>query len=404
MPSLRPLHGLLEAFRALPAAAPLLPRLSELDGVHLVGGAVRDLLLGGNPLDLDFVVEGEVAPVAGRLGGAIVVHDRFGTSTVTLGGRSYDFARARSETYAHPGALPAVTPAGIGEDLRRRDFTVNAIALAVAGPRAGRADSVPGALEDLEAGVLRSLHDESFEDDPTRILRLARYRARLRFGVEPRTGQLLRAALDSGALKTVSGNRLGAELRLAAAERDPLGALGVLTELGVAAALEPGFGLADPAVAREALSLLPEDGDAAALTLACCCLGIDLSRLGPLLDHLAFPAHQRGAIVTAAHGAPALARALESSRLPSEIDAAAAGRPPEAVALAGALGPASQAHEWLSSLRHVRLEIGGDDLLREGVAPGPAVGAALRAARQAKLDGRASGREAELVAALEAVT
>src|SRR5256885_6501771 len=128
---------MLELIGALPAGGPLLRSLAGEPAVYLVGGAVRDLLLGGRPLDLDLVVEGDAAAAAARIGGELVVHDRFGTSTVTLDGFTYDLARARRERYLHPGALPEVEPAGLGEDLPRRDFSATAIAGALRGEDAG---------------------------------------------------------------------------------------------------------------------------------------------------------------------------------------------------------------------------------------------------------------------------
>src|SRR5579884_2405324 len=175
---------LLDQVRSLPAARPLLERLDGRAGVHLVGGAVRDLLLGGAPPDLDLVVEGDAAGLVAQLGGVIVRHERFGTWTVALDGFSYDIAQARSETYPAPGALPEVRPATLEVDLRRRDFTVNAIALALGGSTPGQLSAVPHALEDLDRRQLRVLHSLSFADDPTRLLRLVRYRARLGFAPE----------------------------------------------------------------------------------------------------------------------------------------------------------------------------------------------------------------------------
>jgi len=391
---------LLDRVQTLPAAKPLLERLRDDSRVHLVGGAVRDLLLGGAPIDLDLVVEGDARAVASELGGELKAFDRFGTATVVLDGFSYDIARARRETYAHPGALPDVQPAPLAEDLLRRDFTVNAIALAFS----GELTAAPMALEDLEARRLRVLHDQSFIDDPTRLFRLVRYSSRLGFEIEPHTRALAERAIVAGALGTVSGPRIGAELRLLAREPNPLAALHALGDLGLDAAVHPAFGLAGdaPALARRALALLPEDGRPDRLALAVAARGVPAAELGALLEWLAFEAEDRDAILLAAARADDVAGALEAARAPSEIAAAAAGAPPELVALAGALGPAARAREWLDTLRDVRLEIDGGDLIAAGVPEGPAIGRGLRAALAAKLDGQAPGREAELAAALKA--
>lgn len=396
------LPKLLEQAIALPAARPLIFRLPEAPKVHLVGGAVRDLLLGGAPIDLDLAVEGDAVALAISLGGEIQVHDRFGTSTVRLDGFTYDIARTRRETYAEPGALPDVEPAPLLQDLQRRDFTVNAIALALAGDTAGELGAVPAALEDLDARRLRVLHDRSFIDDPTRLLRLVRYATRLQFEIEPHTRALADAAISAGALRTLSGSRIGAELRLLAREPDPVQALAGLRLLGLDTAIHPGFGLDDENLARRALALLRDDGRRDRLALAAAARGVPAPELAALLDSCAFEAEDRDAIVLAASRAGQVASALAAAGAPSEIAAAVGGAPPELVAMAGALGAAPQAREWLDRLRHVRLEIDGRDLLAAGVPEGPAIGRGLRAALAAKLDRRASGREQELAEAVHA--
>src|SRR4051794_32995335 len=166
-----------------PGAETALAALAGEPGVHVVGGAVRDALLGRVPRELDLVVEGDAVAVArraaARMNGDVTVHERFGTATVRADGYEFDVAAARTETYPRPGALPdVVLGATIAQDLGRRDFTVNAMAVRLAD---GALTEWPGARADLEAGVLRVLHERSFADDPTRMLRLVRYPPRRGF-------------------------------------------------------------------------------------------------------------------------------------------------------------------------------------------------------------------------------
>lgn len=396
---------LLERALALPAVRALAERLGPefSPAVLLVGGAVRDLLIEVRPVDLDLMVEGPVAALATVLNGdQLRLHDRFSTATVELEGSRCDIAQARREFYPAPGALPEVQPASAAEDLRRRDFTVNAIALVLTGPARGELLSATDALSDLGARRLRVLHELSFSDDPTRLLRLARYSARLRFEIEPDTLALARRAVHEGALLTVSGARIGNELRLLASETDPVNALRALAALGIDRAIDPHFGLADPALLARALALLPEAERRDRLALAAALLDAPAADAAALLDRLAFVAGDRDAIVAAATRARALSARLEMAGQPSEIDAAVGGAEPELVALAGALGPTSAAREWLTRLRALALQIGGDDLVAAGVPEGPAVGKGLAAARAALLDGEAPDRTTQLAVALSA--
>ena len=216
---------------ALRRAYPELAALHDLAGgkpVYLVGGAVRDLLLGRGRADIDLVVEGDATALAARLGGVVVEHERFATAKAQLGGHEVDIATARAETYARPGALPEVEPtAGIAADLARRDFTINAMAIPLR--RDPELIDPHGGLEDLDAGMLRVLHSRSFEDDPTRALRAARYVARFDFELEPDTAELLRHA-DLG---TVSTDRRDAELLRLAGETEAVRGFGLLAEWGL---------------------------------------------------------------------------------------------------------------------------------------------------------------------------
>lgn len=391
------------ALRALPGAQRLLDGLAGEPGVYVVGGAVRDLLLGTEPRELDLVVEGDATAVArraaSRLGGRVVVHERFGTATVTAPGRSFDLAGARRERYPRPGALPDVElGATIEDDLARRDFTVNAMAVRLAD---GALVAWPGALDDLRARVLRVLHDRSFVDDPTRLLRLVRYAARLGFEIEPGTRALAAAAT----VTTVTVPRLGAELRLLAREPQPAAVL-LLDDLGLGRAVVHDAFAVDGAVVERALALCPEDGRPDLAALAAGCLDVPVGELSLRLDALAVPAGDREAIVEAAGSARGLADALADPAVetPSSLWALLRRAHVETIALAGALAdPAgvAAARRWLDEVRHVRLAITGDDLVAAGIS-GPAVGAGLEAALAARLDGVAAGADEQLAVALRA--
>jgi tRNA nucleotidyltransferase (CCA-adding enzyme) len=416
--------AVIEALAERPGGPELLELASRHDGVALVGGAVRDLLLGETPRELDVVVpSGSSAELASELASRlpgndarmpeVELHERFGTATVAWIYGRVDIAERRAESYPRPGALPEVRPGSEAEDLARRDFTVNAIALALGGRRGGQLEAVEHALEDLAAGRLRVLHERSFLDDPIRLLRLARYSSRLRFAIEPDTALLASRALSAGALGTVSGARVAAELWLATEEPIPGAAFTSLAELGVLEALSLPSPF-DERLLLDALALLPPDGVGDVLEMGVLFHpGGEASEAArraaaELMDSFEFFAETRETVLAAAFDSHALAAALEQAERASQLHALLAGRPVEAIAIAGALAgrrapqAAGRATAWLSELRHVALEIGGDDLLAAGVPQGPEVGRRLARTLERKLDGELDGgRDAELAAALE---
>ena len=431
MSRLHPVHDAAEVIarlETLPGGPELLAQARVRQDIALVGGAVRDLLLGHWPQELDVTVARDAAGLADALAEAIspseraygepierVVHGRFGTASVAWQYGCLDVAERRAESYPSPGALPEVRPGSFEEDLRRRDFTVNAIALPLRGREAQGLIAVEHALADLRAGRLRILHEHSFRDDPTRLLRLARYAARLGFEVEPQTLQLARDALARGALQTVSHDRLAAELALAAAEPDPIGALASLDALGVLEAL----GLPIPfdrALADTAARLLPPDGSPGILALAAAFhppapAPAALEAAEARIEELTVDGATRARVIEAALGCFALAPVLAGlgEAQPSELRSLFGDAGAELVAMTGALasragqGAEAAARRWLAELRHVRLEIDGRDLLAAGVPEGPQIGRRLSTALDRRLDGElAPGRDAELAAALEA--
>lgn len=436
--SLRTGAEALGALQGLPGGSQLLQLADGRDDVELVGGAVRDLLLGGAPRELDVVVGDDAAAFADELARGLNAlagqsskerfqsssHERFRTALVWWEGGRIDVATRRSERYPEPGALPEVGEGTPEEDLRRRDFTVNAIALPLGGAHRGELRAVPGALEDLAAGRLRVLHGSSFIDDPTRLLRLARYRARLGFAIEEHTAHLVATAIHARALDTVSRARLGAELRLALSETDVLAALASIHDLGLLQALSSELSF-DEEDAGTALGLLSEAGegtrsDLLLIAMMLLPLGYDFRhrldeqvrwQMTGLLDDLEFSAPDRDRAMRAVFDRQAITEGLFAAKTPADIYEVAALAPPEAVALAGlGLGTDERdnqvlvaARRWLSELRHIRLQITGEDLLAAGVPQGPEIGRRLQAALMRKLDGElADGRDAELAAALEA--
>jgi tRNA nucleotidyltransferase (CCA-adding enzyme) len=414
----------LERLRALPGGSELLAVAESHDGsMELVGGAVRDILLEGIPRELDVIVDSDVEQaareIASALGGEVTLHERFGTALVRGGCASVDLARIRAESYPSPGALPEVRTGAPEEDLERRDFTVNAIALTLTGEQRGRLRMVRGALEDLSERHLRVLHDASFLDDPTRILRLVRYSARLRFDIEPHTAALASAALQAGALETVSGPRLGAELRLAFAEADPVRPIAELDRLGVLTAWERGVSF-DEHMVRTALEILPEDGSTrvllAASLLLDLCKELDDEdtepRMRGFLCDLELPAREGDRAFGVAVSAAFVSDHIHSADTTSDLLELTVGTPVESLALAAAIkdiedGPGSYGRrvieEWLGEQRHVRLELTGDDLIAAGVPEGPEVGVRMEESYKLLLEERIEpGREAELRAALDA--
>lgn len=417
----------MEELLSHPAVARLRSALAEVPGSWLVGGAVRDLLLGGEVVDLDVVVEGDgvsaARAAASALGGSVVEHGRFGTATVTApDGFAFDVATARAEAYPAPGALPEVRPAGLEEDLARRDFTVNAIALSL---EDGTVREFPGAREDLEARALRVLHPRSFADDPTRLLRLVRYAARLGFEPDTRTDALARDAIAAGALATVSGPRIGAELRLLCGEPTALAALNHAESLGLTDALElsPRLDLARDALkyAGEGVDPGPAQGrpvgkcpqgkhsdgtPSARRDLVVLATSLTRGRAPDLarrLDSLGFGAADRDAVTAAALESETLAERLTHAHRPSEVRHLVAGRPPEQLAVAAALGAAEPVRRWREEWSGVELSISGGDLIAAGVPEGPDVGRALDAAWSAALDDGVRDRDGQLAAALRAV-
>jgi len=395
-----------ERIRRLPGMDRLLPAVEGLPPMYLVGGAVRDLLRGADAVDLDVAVEGDARSaaraLAERLGGTVREHERFGTATVQAPDLTFDLAATRTESYDEPGALPRVAAALLSEDLKRRDFTINAMAVALHGDDLGHLYDPHGGLSDLEARVLRVLHSGSFLDDPTRLLRAIRYETRLGFHLDENTARAARAAVAEDALSTVSGARVRDELIDLLGEHEAPTAVERLRELGVAAGLHPALDPDPELVASASLGAAAIGADRGLASLAALVAGAP-AELEPWVADLQLEARERDGVSRAARVAPHIVRALrERELMPSELRDLLGTEPPEALALALALGaPAEPILRWVTELSGVQLEINGADLLVAGVPEGPAVGRALEETLRRKLDGLVAGRDDELRTALE---
>ena len=402
----------------------LLQRVAETAGrlglpLYAVGGLPRDLLLGSPGKDLDVVVEGPAEDLAralaGRYGGRVVVHGRFGTAKwetpvpagQPTGGaqqngarRVLDLVTARSEVYRQPGALPSVTAGGIADDLRRRDFTINAIAIRLDGSHLGELRDDMGGRRDLEQGIVRVLHERSFIDDPTRMYRAVRYESRYGFRMADETLALLPGGREG--VRKLSAQRIRHELDLILDEERAQAILRRLAELdllrAIHASLSFGAGAARRLAAAEqapllAIPALPRRG------------------LRWLLWLMELPAPEIASLQERLHFTSALFKDLAgASRLLSQVDSLV-GLPPSgwdehlqeappaavyAVCLTLDPGPARAAlKSYLREWRHLRPRTTGHDLKDLGLEPGAQYRQILRELRRAWLDGEIRSEEDE---------
>ena len=420
-----------EVLGSLPETSAALVRavLEQADAqrirVYLVGGPVRDLLLGRAVRDVDLLVEAWEGGGALELARAVVTpelrataHDRFGTVTLRGERAAIDLATVRREAYAHDGALPTVEPGSLEEDLRRRDFTVNALALplsaAARARRAGIVDVEEG-LADLEQRRLRILHPRSFHDDPTRALRAARLAPRLGFSVTRDTRSALWGALRDGAFGRVSGDRLRRELvklfEDAALGLDPARALRLLGDWHVLGALEPGLGVERAAAAplrRIGRAVMEAPWQAGRWRPWISGLAVWLATLPPALrrralQRFAVRGEQARRIAEFPKARDAWLRGLARARGRGAIDAVLAGVDEESLHALHAWAPPAlrrRIRRWAGEDRARRLPVTGSDLVEVGLV-GPAVGRALLCIRTAYLDGALCTREEALALARE---
>ena len=390
--------------------------------LYIVGGFVRDLLLGTPTFDLDLVVEGDAIAVARRLAkelrARVTSHGRFGTAKVILGGTagtslppSLDFVTARTEFYQHPTALPEVERSSIKQDLYRRDFTINTMAICLDRDRYGQLIDFYGGERDLNDKLIRALHNLSFVEDPTRILRAVRFEQRLGFRIETRTGELIDDALPL--LDRVTGERLRHELELILEEREPVHILKRLDELGVLRRVEPGLrcdAWLEEKMARASQILelqpvpsetgLPEEASSIGtvgvdgrthLWLALVTYRLTKGQLDRFVERLRF-SQEVAKYLHEVRRLRGLAWRLDKPDLkPSRVYRMLHAFSPRALTafFVAVDSPAVSDYVllYLNRLRYVRLYVRGDFLKKEGLPQGPAYSEILDRLLYARLDG-----------------
>ncbi len=377
---------------------------SQGQGLYLVGGVVRDLLLEQTNLDLDLVVEGNAIELAQHLveinHGKITIHPRFNTAKLQWDKWSVDLATARSETYAKPGALPTVTPGSINTDLFRRDFTINAMAIELNPSHYGELIDRYGGKDDLEHKLIRILHEKSFIDDATRIWRGLRYEQRLNFQLEPTTLKLLKR--DIPMLDTISGDRIRYELECILKEERPEKVLRRAEELGVLPKLSPTLKsrgwLAEKF--NQARQISFPNPPPIGLYLAPMVYSLTNEENEQLISFLKLPktlAQTLRDTISLKARLPALAN---PELTPSRIYRLLHGYSPQAVTVNSLACDSSITRQhiqlFLDKLRYVKSALTGDDLKRMGIAPGPQMKEILQRLHEARLDGKVTSKQGEV--------
>ena len=396
--------------------------LADAEGLalYLVGGCVRDLLLGAGHVDIDLVVEGDAVAFAGRcaeaFGGRCVTHRRFGTATLEAAdGFKVDMATARRETYERPGALPRVERGTIRDDLLRRDFTINAMAMALNKASFARLIDLCGGEKDLRLKLVRVLHLKSFIDDPTRIVRAVRFEERLGFRRERRTAQWLRSAVAGKALFTVQKHRLRDELVLLFQELRPYGYLRRLHAAAGYAYISPSlrfhkewrrrFDRAADAM-RWFEEKLPHRRrlEAHAVFMSLFFFDLPVGELEAVCRAFAFRRSESQHILTLRREAQRVKKVLARKEVrPSVVYRTLEPLSYEVILSLRALFEdrrlCRHVEDFFLSFNGQRIHVGGEDLKAMGLKPGPDYRRILDKLLLARLDGRVATKEEEIAAA-----
>ena len=387
--------------------------------VYVVGGFVRDLLLGIKNVDIDLVVEGDgivfAKKLADKFDGKILSYKKFGTATLILRGRpNIDVATARTESYSRPAALPDVEPCTVKLDLARRDFTVNSMAVKLSERGTFFLIDFFGGEIDLKDGLIRILHDRSFVDDPCRIFRAIRFEQRFEFCMEGQTKQLMRSAIESNLIGQLSGDRLMNEIKLLLSEADPVRYVDRMRGLSLLQTIAPeifddDFHWAimkklDSALAWADMIPLAEKPEAWFVYFQTLFMVKDDEAFEEMMMRLNFPSNIYGRMCSDRECFVEAMRDLNEERelKPSEIYNVFSKQSSEALILLLATCFNKRMKEYVELYfkkycASAKIELNGDDLIGMGMEPGSSFNDVFKALRDARINGQVTSRDEEIV-------
>ena len=369
--------------------------------LYLVGGTVRDVLAEAPLTDVDIMAsenpERFIESIRGHGDAEVRKASAFGTWSLTVRGVDVDLSTARREIYEHPSALPTVFAGTVEEDLARRDFSINAMAISLSEDSWGDLLDPHDGGTDLKRGLIRVLHDRSFEDDATRILRAIRYACRLDFRLEPRTKTLLERDLPY--LSTISPDRVRHEIERIFREPRAGDMIEMAGSAGVLAAIHPRL-QADAAALRATESDPQNDARRAELLLGLMVQSVADRDVEPIIKRLNLNADWARLVRDVAVLRERLPDIKDENVTRSHVYRLLHGLHPHAVESCAMAASDPTVEGWLrvylDELRHVRPLLNGDDLMALGVSEGPAVGQLLAKLLDARLDGHVMSIEDEM--------
>ena len=385
-------------------------------GLYVVGGMVRDILLGIENLDLDLVVEGDGLAFAKAFAhakrGKVKVHERFGTARVTMtDGFKVDVATARAEYYEYPTALPTVEQGSVKKDLYRRDFTINTLAVRLNRRQFGELIDFFGGERDLKGRTIRVLHSLSFVEDPTRVFRAVRFAVRFDFALSRETRALIQGVAQMDILRQLSKHRLTDELRLVLSEREPGKAIALLDELRVLTCLHPDLTLTPRLrtllnATKEALDwhrllYLDRPMESWLVYLMAVLQVLPDQAVGEVLKRIELSVRQEAAVRAGRFGGHRIFRELgrRPSVSPATVYRALIGIADETVVFLMAKSKSEHVRRQLSAYvtayQRMRPALTGDDLKRMGIKPGPVYRRILSKLLEARLNGVVNSEEDE---------